>query len=290
MNARKEKIYRYEGFNIKLFTNRERNAKTYFELIFKIYSESIIGEIDGDKGMILRLAWTDNILFDNQKNQILYGKLTRFTIINGKRWFNSKLKDFQNVDIPIDLFPNPYETDFIFVPQIHRFFIRKHPRFSSSSVKKFLEKALSSAKKPSDTVTVDPITSKDLISRIISSNNLVSLDVNVTYTNSDVGDVASAAIDKMLKEASAGGVYTEIRPDATGKLNSNSTFVKGLLGLAAENGSAVAIEKDANGKKHRIVTSDHSEVLEVSASNEDQVVENFFLKVMKRWRRNGRPK
>ena len=240
--------------------------------------------IGGEKAMSLKTQFTKEYLFNHKRHKVLHGKLVRYTVLDENQWYNRRTKEFEKYAIPQDVFPNGYETEYIFIPAAHRFYFAVNSKVSIVATETFLNKALKRVAGIREEVKVNLIQSTDTFEEIINSKQIKSLRVNVSYTNDDVGKEAAELMDEFLKDAQVGEIEAVFKPDQNGTLNTESTMVSGFLGVAKENGTAEATIINDAGKQKKIVTTNYPEKRPVVVA-ENEVPENkLFTDVMKDYR------
>jgi hypothetical protein len=281
---RKLKRFRFFGFNVKLYSLERKGESIYAELIQNIFRQDILVSIGAERAMTLRTQFTASATNQDLRHQIFYGKLLRFTLLEGNNWYSKTKHDFINYEVPLDAFPNAFETDYIFIPAVHRFFIKISSKINANITREFLEKAFSRVALSNEQVTVNVIQSKDIIDQIISSDDLRSLKVNVSYTNDDIGDEAQELIDKLLKDGQIGEAEASFRPDQNGNLSTKSSLIRGLLEIAKDNGRAEATIINENGKRQKIKTTNYPEKINIDSESEESIKIALFEKMMKEHR------
>lgn len=255
----KETYKQFYGFNIKIQSTTNKNSAEYLRLINSVFDKALIIDIGGEKAMLFKTSNKTEISIGTEKYQCVYGQLVRYTILDDENWYDEKTKTFVSFPTPDSIHPNGYETEYYFIPSLHKFFISYSIKVSHVATKNFLSKALFKVKKEGDNITVDLIQSSGTFEQIINSKEINKLEIKVSYTNDDIGSVAQEAMDALLKDAQIGYADIILNPDANKSLNAESTMVKGLLELAQENGSAIATVTNELGKKVRIKTYQHPE-------------------------------
>lgn len=276
----------YFGFNIKIVTNDKKNPKSYYNLFERIYNSDVKVKYRGEIYLSLRTQFNRVLTFKGKQYNVLNGSLIRFTKLEGENWYNSREHDFEPFNTPDNLHPNSFETDYIFIPSQHRFYIKKSSKISFTAAKLFLEKALNEVKNPKDDIEVILIQSKEEYQRIFAADKILGLELALTYTNDDIADSAHDDMDELLKDANVGTTNMSFKPDASGELDADSTLIKGGLELARENGHAKAKIVEEN-KTTIIQTKDKAQKISISVAEEDDETDVLFEKMMKEKRPNG---
>lgn len=268
------KIY---AFNVKLKSNERSGEEAYIALFEKMFSEKIIGTPKRGNSMILRTQFKTEI----DGNKIVYGKLARFTKLDSDEWINlSNLEKSQYV-LPENMFPNLKETDYIFIPQAHRFCIRKEANtVSVFQVEEFLQNSLDKCRNSTEQVEVFIEQSVETIEKILNAESIRRIELEISYTNNDIGDVASEYVDDILKEMNAGKIKMTVSPDQNNNLSMANQFLRGAVELAKSNGVVIANIVNSNHKIEKIITKEHPEAFPIQASSIDRLNEAVFKKIM----------
>lgn len=280
----KLKEFKYFGFNIKIQPNERNNNSVYKQVIKDLFTKDIIAQVGGEKAVTLRTQFSTEIPLKSKTETVYYGKITRYTTLDGKNWYDKTKKDFVNFEIPLDLFPNGFETDYVFIPAAHRFYIRVNAKVGVNAVQKYLLLALPQVLQSPETFTVNIIQSQDVIEKILQSKELDSLKVALTYTNDDIGDEAQQLMDDLLKDGNIGEFIGAFKPDNTGNLNTNSQFIRGVLELAKENGVAEAVIRDDNGRKQKIITDVYPEKIVIKSEEDQTSIIDLCISILKNYR------
>jgi hypothetical protein len=287
---KKTKSVRFYGLNITLQSTHRKGSKTYLQLIKKIYEEQLAYTVGKEIVMLLRNQFTTTFNYQNKKRTVLYGKLLRFNSI--KNWYNKKDQMYLNHELPENLVPNAFDTDYVFIPDAHKFLIRYNNRANVYQVKTFLEKALKEVTVVGELVHVSIMTSNDVIETIMESKSIINLTVSVSYTNDEISKDAKEVIDKLLKGAHSGQAEVNFKPDATGTLDAKSTLVSGFLGVAKDNGHADATILNDSGRRTTIHTANYPEKINVTvtetAEKKEDENEVLFNKIMKDYKKDGK--
>jgi len=285
MANQKKKVSLY-CINVKIQSEPKPTPMDYYEIITKVFKNDGFVNYISDKAIAFKTQFAGKIEFHKKELPYVYGKLVRFTIIKGSNWYNRGTKDYSDVTIPENMYPNPVEVDYIFIPSIHRFLLIKGV-LSVRNVEKFIQESFSEYTKKGQEIVANFQKSKDAIEKVLNSKSLLSLDVDVSYTNDDIGPDAKELIDGMLKEAGIGNINSKIRPDSTGVLDKKSKMIEGLIELSRDNGSVTASIINSNDKKEKIETINHPEITSIEIDDEDQLNNNVVLLFLKKYPRQN---
>lgn len=280
----KEKTFQYYGLNIKLQSDERKGEDVYYSLLKSIFDQDLHEKIGAERAMTFKTQFTSNFLFKERRHKVLHGQLVRYTILDEDHWYNTKTKEFEKYDTPDDIFPNGFETHYIFIPAAHRFYFAVNQKVSIVSVETFITKALKKIIGVREEIRVNLIQSNDTFDEIIFAKQLKSLRVSVSYTNDDIGKEAMELMDNFLKDAQIGEAEAVFKPDQHGNLNTDSAMVRGFLEVAKENGEAEATIVKEDGKQKKIVTKNYPEKRPVIVTDTDDVNNKLFNDVMKEYR------
>ena len=166
------KIY---AFNVKLKSNERSGEEAYIALFEKMFSEKIIGPPKRGNSMILRTQFKTEI----DGNKIVYGKLARFTKLDSDEWINLSNLEKSQYALPENMFPNLKETDYIFIPQAHRFCIRKEANtVSVFQVGEFLQNSLDKCRNSTEQVEVFIEQSVETIEKILNAESIRRIELD----------------------------------------------------------------------------------------------------------------
>lgn len=270
----KAKIY---SLNVKLQSNQRSGDQAYIDLFEKIFAEKIIGTPKRGNSMILRTQFHTKI----DGNSVIYGKLARFTKLDSDIWIDLNNLEKSQFDMPANLFPNLKEVDYYFIPKAHRFCIRKVSNtVSLNQVEEFLTDALRKVKFSGEQIDVFIEQSNETIDQILNAPAVKKVDVEISYTNNDIGKEANEYVDGILKEMNANKMKFSVTPDHHNGLSVENKFLRGAIELAKSNGSVIARIINNDQKIERISTRQHPEVLPIEATDSDQLKTSVYRKIM----------
>jgi len=275
--APKPKEAKYYLFNVKLLSNNRKGDKAYESLIKALFAQKIMVAVKQDKEMILRTQF-----FNLASNApYYYGKIAKFTKIEGKDWINIENLEVEEVEIPKNRFPNLQETDYIFIPSAHRFAIAKSSNVSISNVYIFLQEALKKYINADEQYEIFVEQSQDIFEEIIKATSIEKLKIKITYTNDDIVEGAEAYMDELLKESGIASLSLEAKSDQNKNISVNSHVIGGALLLATTNGTVEAKIINEQQRKKTVKTENHPEEYSTSytddkaASIAQQVINDF---------------
>lgn len=283
--AEKPVRFTYQILNIKLLSNQRSGTDAYRQILEDIYTSSIKKPISRGKMAIIRTMFPETI--DGKK--FFYGKISRFTNIENQNWINLTTKEIEQPDFNPNLFPNLQETEYIFIPQAHRFVVKLSPEFSIHNSYDFFLKAIKEVIEPNEDFKVTIQQSTDIFDEIYNAISVEKLFITLSYTNSDnIEEDATEWLDSQLRESNTkeSKMYFESAKNET--INIDTSLIRGALKLAIENGEVEAKIKDKTGRIRRIITKDHPEKNRSIASSEMTIKDIVFNEVMERYKRNDK--
>lgn len=277
MSAKLETV-EFHILNVKLLSHLRKGSEAYIDIFDKIFSQKIHRKIASDKRGIIR----KQTKITDGENIVLYGVMSRFTVIDGA-WFDLSTGDPMTYELPKGLFPNLQETEYVFVPDAHRLAIIKSPNFSLSFATKFLQEAIKAVIEPEEDCQVIAEKSSDIFDRILKAESLRRLEISITYTNADITSGAVKWVDRELRKGHVNTMKMIITPDQNGDISLDSKLIKGALGLAKSNGSVKAgiVEND---KRVKIDTDDHPELVKIQYPATSNKYDYIFQSIMQKFR------
>ena len=279
----RKKSFNISIFNIKISPKEtdEDFTELYADLIRKLHSDNLAINTRGEKWMEMRTQ------FSYENDKVLYGKLTYYTMLDGKDWYNRRLKTIQAVELDEDLYPNAKEIEYYFIPEAHRFcFINKTNGIAMSQIEFFLQEALPKIVPDGKTVFVTQELTSDIIERIITAPKLFRLEIGLTYSNNDLSEEFEELLDNDLRDSQVQNLNLKATSFKSETIQiENSKVLKAALKLSQSNGYAEATIQNENGKNENVATIDYprKELVHSSEGNEHKDV---FEKI-KRLFRNG---
>ncbi|MFM6934760.1 MAG: DUF4747 family protein [Flavobacteriales bacterium] len=159
--------------------------------------------------------------------------------------------------IPNNIEGRVSEYEFVFIPAVHRFAIIKLGKIDSK-VKRLgaplgkIQEIIKSAFDINLEVgheTIVEIEQEDFLFEEILKSDLLSLTFRVSYTNDDILPEGKEFIDNLLRNSNIRNFSGKLDPDDTGSINTEESFVRGILELAKENGMVKATIRTDKEKK-----------------------------------------
>ena len=210
--------------------------------------------------MILRTQFSTFARVGEENIEVIYGKISKYVIIDSDDWINLSSMEVENVDLPTNLFPNLKETNYFFIPRAHRFAFVKDQGISANNVHKFLSNAVAQVIENDEQSEVIIEQSEDIFDRIINAESVKKLLISISYSNADTGDEAYEFMDNQIRESEMKRLKLEATPNQNGDIKTGSLLIKGALKVAQSNGyvQATIIE---NNTKIKIDTKTHPRIL-----------------------------
>jgi hypothetical protein len=270
----RRKYFNISIFNIKISPKRENEDFTemYSNMIRRVHSENIAVNTRGDKFMELR---TLNSYFENGV-QILYGKITYYTVLDTKDWYNKRLKTIETVELDSELNPNAKEIEYFFIPSAHRFcFITKQTGIAMSQIELFLKGALPRVVSENKEVIITKELTNDIIERILNAPILYRLEIGLSYSNHDLTEEFEKEFDDENRESHIQHLNLIAKSFKSEAININNNRVfKAALKLSQSNGYAEATIQNESGKNEKIATIEYprKELVLSSEGNEHKDV------------------
>ncbi|TNF48825.1 MAG: DUF4747 family protein [Bacteroidetes bacterium] len=244
----------YYTLNVKVLPATNGNTKRYESLLLNWYNNGYGIMTPGDKRHYYSLRKLDKV----DDGKVYYGVVTKYV-------------SFENIDfvdkITQRLIPHPIpdnaearvsEHEFVFIPEKHRFAIIKvgkiDPDIKKSGaplnkMKEVIKVAFDNGLEVGEHAVVEVEQEQFVFDEILASN-LLSLQFRVSYTNDDVLPEGKKLMDSLMKENHIGDFFGRLKPDNTGKINTEKGMTRGLLELAKDNGMVKAVIENEEGRKN----------------------------------------
>ncbi len=258
-----EKNFRIQILNLKLMSNNRQGDEAYKDIVTRIKNQKVHIAVYGEnQHMILRTQFSTLVSVGNQNVEVIYGKISKYVIIDGDDWINLSSMEVENVDLPANLFPSLKESDYFFIPRAHRFAIVNSQGISANNVHKFLSNAVNQVIEADEQSEVIIEQSEDIFERIINAESIKKLLVDISYSNADTGDEAYEFMDSQIRESEMRRLKLEATPNQNGDIKTTSLLVRGALKVAQSNGYAQATIVE-NNTRIKIDTKTHPRILHI---------------------------
>ncbi len=279
----KKKSFNILMFNIKVSpkTASEDFTELYRNMIRKVHSENIAINTRGDKFMELRT------LKSYDEDEVLYGNITYYTLLDTKDWYNKRLRTIETVELDKDLYPNAKEVEYFFIPKAHRFcFITRPNGIAMSQVEVFLQKALPTVVEEGKEVTVTRELTEDVIERILNASSLSRLEISLSYSNNDLTEDFEELLDNDIRDGHVEHLNLTAKSFKAETIDiNNSKLLKAALKLSQSNGYAEAVIQNEHGKNEIVATVEYPRK-ELVFSTEGNEHKDVLSKIMRLFR-NG---
>lgn len=265
--------------NTKVLPTIPDSAARYKRLLKNWFDKGYKIQTKGDN----RHYYAIRELSEDIEEGILYGIITKYVSLDGIKFYDTLTGKLLEHPIPENVEGRVNDYEFLYFPRFHRFaFIRTGKlndeiERTGAPLQKFREIvgiAFQNGLEEPGEVHVE-IAQEDFVFEKIFQNDLISLEVRVSYTNDEAGEEAKRLMHSLLANGKIGQFFARLKPDNTGKINTEADLPKGLLDLARENGEVKAriIEND---EETTIKSSDFPKVVPIQIEYRDR--ENTFLK------------
>lgn len=283
--SKKNPEIRYYLINIKLRSNLRTGPDAYVSLFEELKKKKVVKKTEGDKAMIIRTMHRHNVGNDF----MLTGLLTKFTFVEGRDWVNTDNFEIEQPKVPKNVFPNPKEVMYYFVPLAHRFVLKTSSAFSPNIVVKFLKSALKEVISTDEQIEVNLEQDTDVYDKIFRASEIKKLIIEISYTNADPTEGALEFMDTELRESQIGKAKFIFSSDQNGNIIvGDNRLVKGAIELSQENGSveATIVDSEDNKRKH-VKTSLHPKMGRVEAQIEDNLLPALYNQIKEKYRSDG---
>lgn len=284
----KSRYFNFYILNVKL---RKSNSKKdlmpedYIRIFRKVFRQKIHTESSPNKHCIFKFMFEEK---EEKKVQYMSGTFAQFTYIHNEKWFNLNSLDIdEEFSIPDGLFPDAKITDFVFIPAAHRFCYKVSSEFNVNPypIKKFLETALDQVTGKNEFVQVDVESDRGSLERIFSARVIKKLFIDITYSNTDVGDDLKKFVEDDIRASNTSRLKIEAtqKPDTSIDIN-QSKILKGAIESSVSNGETEAKIINENDKTETIKTSKfpRREFVYGVASRFNQLVYEKIIKIFRR--------
>lgn len=253
--------------------------ENYSRLLNNWFSKGFKIQTKGDN----RHYYSIRELSKDKIENIYYGIITKYVSLNDIKFYDTNTGNLLEHPIPDNVEGRVNDYEFLFFPEYHRFaFIRigklnEEIERTGAPLQKFREIvkiAFDNGLVPPRKTIVE-IVQEDFIFEKIFENDLLSLEVRVSYTNDETNLEAKKLMHDLLEDGRIGNFFARLKPDNSGVINTEADLPKGLLDLAKENGEVKAkiVEDD---KELTIKSKDFPKTVPIQVEFQDR--ENTFLK------------
>lgn len=279
--AKRRKKFTLYVLNIKLISNHRKGDEAYRRILEDIFANSLQAKTNSGKKVILRTMYPA----ESEGQKFFYGKISRFTDLENQDWIDISTKEVTNPELDPNLFPNLQETEYVWVPQAHRFIVVKSPQFTIKNAADFFNSVLEDVLASDEDFSVSIEQSEDIYDEIYKALRVERLMISISYTNSDdIGIDADQWMDDELRDSNASQATFYFKATPNESISLDKTLIKGAMGLARENGEVEATIKDQDSRRRKIITKQHPKELRDSSENEESIKDVIFNMIMKIYR------
>ena len=286
----KAKFRNFYVINVKLRNNNNTNDATpdqYANLFKRLFDKKVHKESSNGKHCIIK-----SLVIEKENDKLIYysGTLAKFTYVTNKNWLNLNSLDLDEAfQLPEGLFPDAVFTDYVFIPEAHRFIFRTASDISISPypVKKFLEFALDEVCKQNEYVQVDVEKDKASINEIINAIEIKKLTIDINYSNFDNTDDFQKFFEDDIKNGNVSRIILNVSQKPNNSIDINkSQIIKSSLLTSISNGETEARIVNKYGQAETIKTSDYPlrESVESTITRFNQAA---YEKIMSIFRKNN---
>lgn len=260
----KEKEFKFFILNLPIVGNKSDNVELYSNFFEYIFSRKKAIELSKDKAAIIRTMNKS----DDGKYKIYWGYITSFTKV-GSTWLNLYKMDKEEFQIPQNLFANPRESYYFYLPKFHRIVIMKSgDGISLGNAEKYFLKLQNEINKKYD-FNVHHEISSDALEIIYKADVVKSIVIDFSYSNADIGDEAFDFVDEEMKNSNINSLKITARSNTPEGIDiSESKIISGSMELSKSYGNAQAVIVNA-GKRRTIKTQDYPFIMSVHANIAD---------------------
>lgn len=278
----------YYILNITVLPPAQDQNQYYSNLMTRLFSSR--NGIRVGKDFVFRITQLDSI--DN--GMAFYGVISKYISLEDIEWVDDA-EETIDYNHPDNVKGRKATYEFVFDPSMHKMVFVKKGRIDQEMKRKGaplksivnvlkigLDLVLDSEGKRAE---VNIVQSEQIFEEIFSSP-VKSLDLTVSYSNPGLGSDHEKVMDDYLRKANVGKARVNLQPDATGEIDTDEVFTKGLIDLARENGKVKARIQTEDGIKI-INTEDHPEIGIAQIDKTGNLKANFIDKILTQLRKKS---
>jgi len=269
--------------NTKVIPVVPKPEENYSRLLNNWYEKGFKIQTKGDNRHYYSIRELSKVEIDT----VFYGIITKYVTLNDIKFYDTITGNLLEHPIPDNVEGRVNDYEFLFFPNYHRFaFIRigklnEEIDRTGAPLQKFREIvkiAFDNGLEPLSKTIVE-IVQEDFFFEKIFENDLLSLDVRVSYTNDEANLEAKKLMHDLLEDGQIGNFFARLKPDNSGVINTEAKLPKGLLDLAKENGEVKARIIEDN-KEVTIKSKDFPKTVPIQVEFQDR--ENLFNKFIQK--------
>lgn len=215
-----------------------------------------------------------------KKDEIYEGVFVSFSNIQGTTWYDEDTENTTEFSVKDNLHPNCETWHFYFYPKRHCLGVeKKHANKTYRYFNDSLKRVFDTSDQKSAVINV--ISQHSIIDKIFKSENIVGLNISVSYSNNDNNEGWDEMMDRALKESKVNKFDGSFKSEKESTIVLNEdTFIGGLLRLSKRNGRAKATCKVGN-KTTYIDTDDHPIIKNIRCTTEELLNQlyNIFINI-----------
>lgn len=294
-----KKDYTEEQFNIiniKIHSDEKDKQFLYSETISQIFNfTDFFVKIGNKNGLVLKKikkvplnkkmlgSEFNNLEYDTY--DIYEGEFIKYKIEDqNDKHYNTVSKELKPGNPNSIEKPNAYQVPFYFIPSIHRLLLPLNSKAKPTQVKRFFEEALLKIYDSSKFYNVDIAKSSEEIEKIFKFKSLDKLQLEISYTNDDLGEDEKQFMDALLKESNVNKFKAEYNAERKESLNIDSKLIKGGIELSKENGAVKATGTNSFGNKVVVNTMNEFENFKIKVKNEINPLISILKESLTKWR------
>lgn len=286
----------YYILNIKIHSDEGNKQELYSNMIIQIFNFTDFYVKIGNKlGLDLKkcnktpinksILGSEFTRLDYNQFEIFECQFVKYKIEdeNDKHYDTvRKLVKSANPNAPIK--PNAHEIDFYFIPAIHRLLLPINSKVTPNQVELFFNQALLKIYEKSSFFNIDIAKSIEEVEKIFTFKSLDKLQLEISYTNDDLGDDEKLFMDALLKESNVNKYKAEFDSEKKESLNLESKLIKGGIELSKENGTLKAIGTNDFGNKTVVNTKNEFEEFKIKIIKEINPLISILKDSLRKWR------
>lgn len=264
----------------KANSSTDLSSEKYSELFLEFAKENLSAPSSADKECMIVTA----VPWENDQ-KLIFGQFVEYTNIDKRKWFNLLRKEVDpDFSVPGHLRANSKRQEFFFFPDFHRFCYvtdsknmiapQNVERYLLNGLNKFLQRYYP------EMYYAEVIVEKDrnTIEQILNAKAIYSLDIQVTYSNSDFGPEMKMFFDNEMKTSNADSVHLTIQNKNSEPLQiSESKIIRGALEASASHGTVEAsIKEEGKKRKIKVKTADHPDKIKVPFPGIPEFTKDIF--------------
>ncbi|HCM34046.1 DUF4747 family protein [Chryseobacterium sp.] len=294
-----QKDYTEEQFsiiNIKIHSKEENKQTLYSQMINQIFNfTDFYVKIGNKNGLVLKKIdkkLINKSLLGSEFEELQYKsyeiyecEFIKYKIEDEKdKHYDTERKEIKPGNPNAVVKPNAYEISFYFIPAIHRLLLPIKSKLTPKQVELFFNQALLKIYETESYFNIDIAKSIDEVEKIFSFKTLDKLQLEISYTNDDLGDEEKLFMDALLKESNVNKYKAEFDSEKKESLNLDSKLIKGGIELSKENGTLKAIGTNSFGNKVVINTKNEFENFKIKVKKEINPLISILKDSLRKWR------